>query len=247
MSRKKNKNSSTNTGRDETLHESMSAFMDGEANEFEYHRLLRECSSDDQLKHKWSRYHFISAHLRGEIHQGSASFRARANSGNQAGRDLLARVHAQLAEEGVPGFMAPVQQPVPQQAVTAGYETEIQRKHPDLRENGLIRKIGQVAIAASVALAVLVSSQLLNQPGPQTVTPQIAEQTQAQVPEFNGNYAPTEFNRIPSLNAEMAGIEDFNEAATDRLRRAVYQEFVGEPQQQIEIPVNFSVTRDSQQ
>ncbi len=247
MSRKNNKNSSTLTGRDETLHESMSAFMDGEASEFEYHRLLRECASDEQLKRKWSRYHFISAHLRGEIHQGSASFRAKANSGAQTGRDFLARVHAQLAEEGVPGFTAPVQQPVPQQAVTAGSETEIRQKHSDQSEHGLIWKIGQLAVAASVALTVLLTSQLLNQPGPQTVTPQIAEQTQAQVPEFNGNYAPTEFNRIPSLNAEMAGIDDFNEVARDRLRRAVYQEFVGEPQEQIEIPVNFSVTRGNQQ
>jgi negative regulator of sigma E activity len=247
MSSKKSKNNSNNASRDETLHESLSAFMDGEASEFEYHRLLRECSSDGHLKQKWSRYHLLSAHLRGEIHQGSASFRARANSSSQAGRDLLARIHNQLAEEGVPGFTAAAQKIIPQQSTSAGPVAGKQQIQAELRESTLIWKIGQGAIAASVALAVIISSQFFDQSIPQSATNQIAEQIQAPVPEFNDNYAPTEFNRIPSLNAEMAGIEDFNEAARDRLRRAVYQEFVGEPQQQIEIPVNFSVTRENQQ
>ena len=249
MSNKNTKNGhKDNTGKS-GLDESLSAFMDGEASEFEFHRLLRECSNSGALKQKWSRYHFLSAHLRGEIHQGSASFRAKAGSSERLGHDLLSRIHTQLAEEGVPGFQASEQETPQSQLVTGTAEQTKHQAQANSSSYGyLFWKTGQGAIAASVALAVIVSAQLLNQDKAQEEAMAIAEQVpQSGEVLFNGNYAPTEFNRIPRLNASMSGIEDANAAPQDRLRRAVYQEFVGETQEQVEIPVNFSITREIQQ
>ncbi len=249
MSNKSTKNGhKDNTGKS-GLDESLSAFMDGEASEFEFHLLLRECSNEGALKQKWSRYHFLSAHLRGEIHQGSASFRAKAGSSERLGHDLLSRIHNQLAEEGVPGFQATEQEAQQSQVLSRTAEqTESQPQTARTAYSHLFWKTGQGAIAASVALAVIISAQLLNQDLAQEASMVVAEQTpQPGEVLFNGNYAPTEFNRIPRLNASMTGVDDLNAASQDRLRRAVYQEFVGETQAQVEIPVNFSVNRELQQ
>jgi len=61
------------------------------------------------------------------------------------------------------------------------------------------------------------------------------------VPEFDDAYSPSEFSRVPRLNTEFAGTESLNEAGRVRLRQAVFQEFVGEPQESVEVLVNFNV------
>jgi sigma-E factor negative regulatory protein RseA len=48
----------------DTLHESLSALMDGEATELELRRILK--SEDESLEERWHRYHLASAALRGE-------------------------------------------------------------------------------------------------------------------------------------------------------------------------------------
>jgi negative regulator of sigma E activity len=248
MSSKNMKNGHKNNTGKSGLDESMSAFMDGEASEFEFHRLLRECSNDGALKQKWSRYHFLSAHLRGEIHRGSASFRAKAARSERLGHNLLSRIHNQLAKEGVPGYQTSEQETQVKLEVSRTAEqpkSQSQATRPTFSH--LFWQTGQGAIAASVAVAVIISSQLLNQDIVQDTSMAASEQTsQSGEVLFNGNYAPTEFNRIPRLNASMSGINNMNASSQDRLRRAVYQEFVGETQEQIEIPVNFSVTRELQ-
>ena len=50
----------------ETLRESMSAVIDGEADEFEVRRVLDEIEHDDEMREKWHRYHLLGAVLRGE-------------------------------------------------------------------------------------------------------------------------------------------------------------------------------------
>lgn len=50
----------------ETLRESMSAAIDGEADEFEVRRVLDEIEHDDELREKWHRYHLLGAAMRGE-------------------------------------------------------------------------------------------------------------------------------------------------------------------------------------
>ena len=52
---------------------------------------------------------------------------------------------------------------------------------------------------------------------------------------------PSEFNFIPQLYTEYSEVELLDEVARIRLRQAVFQDFVGEPQESIELPVNFNV------
>jgi len=50
----------------ERLKESMSAVVDGEADEFELRRVLDEVAHNPELLQTWERYHAIGAHLSGE-------------------------------------------------------------------------------------------------------------------------------------------------------------------------------------
>jgi len=91
---------------------------------------------------------------------------------------------------------------------------------------------------------VLIAGGTLNPSGPLGTEMQRADQseiTENSMPEFNDAYSPSEFSRVPQLNTELAGTESTDEAARVRLRQAVFQEFVGEPQESIELPVNFNV------
>ena len=56
------------TEQSETLKESLSALMDGEANELEVHRLMQSLESDRQgdLRESWQRYHLTSSAIKGE-------------------------------------------------------------------------------------------------------------------------------------------------------------------------------------
>jgi len=50
----------------EQLKESLSAVMDGEADEFEIRRVLNEAENDPELRGVWERYHLVSSVMRGE-------------------------------------------------------------------------------------------------------------------------------------------------------------------------------------
>ncbi len=50
----------------EKLKQALSALIDGEANEIEVHRLLREFGSDESLKGSWTTYEQIRAVIRGD-------------------------------------------------------------------------------------------------------------------------------------------------------------------------------------
>ncbi len=61
----------------EKLKESLSAVVDGEADEFELRRVLDEIGKDETLAVSWERYHIIGATLRGERPRTSAGMRER--------------------------------------------------------------------------------------------------------------------------------------------------------------------------
>ena len=91
---------------------------------------------------------------------------------------------------------------------------------------------------------MLIVGGALNSKMPQETELQLTAQSdilEDMVPEFDDTYSPSEFSRLPQLNTEFAGTELLDEAARVRLRRAVFQEFVGEPQEFLELPVNFNV------
>jgi sigma-E factor negative regulatory protein RseA len=50
----------------EQLKESLSAVMDGEADEFEIRRVLNETANDSELRGVWERYHLVRSVMRGE-------------------------------------------------------------------------------------------------------------------------------------------------------------------------------------
>ncbi len=74
----------------EKLRESLSAVMDGEADEFELRRVLNEIDQDPELRALWDRYHEASAALKRERSRGSGQLRDRvweALDGGQMGAE----------------------------------------------------------------------------------------------------------------------------------------------------------------
>lgn len=212
----------------EKLAESLSAMMDDEASEFEFRRVLKESAADTEVKYKWERYHMLSAVLRGDLDRHSVKPENRKHS------DLLSRIHEQLADEGVAGFSA--------SSRAEGVKTRSAEGAMEV----FMKRLGQGAIAASVAAAVLIGANSINSTVDVATQLELAAQEEPNnLPLFNDNYSPTQFSRVPRVDSELVGVADSDAAARDRLIQAVYQEFVGEPQESIELPVNFSITREA--
>jgi hypothetical protein len=69
----------------EQLKESLSAVMDGEADEFEIRRVLNEAADDSELRGVWERYHLVSSVIRGE---------GRKRGARTLGREFWAQIDA---------------------------------------------------------------------------------------------------------------------------------------------------------
>jgi len=222
----------------EKLKESMSALMDNEANEFEFRRVLKECENNEDLKLKWGRFHLLSAAIRGELDNSiNAGFSLKSvikeeSEGSIVRPDLLSRINAELDGMG-------------ENATSSSLVNKSDGGESTNRsQTGAFRRLGQGAIAASVAAIVLIAGGSLNPMMSQEVELRLAGQSEVledSVPEFDDAYSPSEFSRVPRLNTEFAGTESLNEAGRVRLRQAVFQEFVGEPQESVEVLVNFNV------
>lgn len=130
----------------EILDESVSAVMDGEADELELRRVLAAAGDDPQLRQRWARYQLA----RDVMHRQTVA----------PGLDLAARVSAALDAE--PAVTAAA--PAPAAAAAA----------PRPARWGL--QLGRLAVAASVTLAVLVGVRAVNEQGTAGVAPQIAQQ-----------------------------------------------------------------------
>lgn len=81
------------------LKESISALVDGETDDFDLRRVLKEAETSPAVRETWRRYHLIGAALRGELRDSNSS--AHDNSQSQGisqvtGNDLAARVRATL-------------------------------------------------------------------------------------------------------------------------------------------------------
>jgi sigma-E factor negative regulatory protein RseA len=75
----------------EQLRESLSAVMDGEADEFEIRRVLDEAATDPELRGVWERYHLMRSVMRGEGH------------GRTRTEVLTSRLWAQIEREDATG------------------------------------------------------------------------------------------------------------------------------------------------
>ncbi|NJN52466.1 MAG: sigma-E factor negative regulatory protein [Gammaproteobacteria bacterium] len=107
------------------LKESLSAVVDGEADEFELRRVLDETGRNPELLASWRRYHAIGALIRGEV-TGGSSF----------ARTSLNRVWAGLARGEAAADPA------------SGARF-------DMASSSWVRRLAGTAVAASVALGVI--------------------------------------------------------------------------------------------
>ena len=234
----------------EKLQESLSALMDNEASEFEFRRILKESEVNPDLKKKWERYHMLSASIRGEldsrVNAGFAVMQSESGKSEESRPGLLSRINAEL--DGIDRVEGAGASASPSSSVNQTGRENIESSI----HSGAFKRFGQGAIAASVAAVVLIAGGVLNPSVPLgtelgseiAAQMELAEQSEVleeSVPKFDDAYSPSEFSRVPQLNTEIAGAELTDEAARVRLRQAVFQEFVGEPQESLELPVNFNV------
>ena len=119
----------------EQLKESLSAVMDGEADEFEIRRVLDEATSDAELRGVWERYHLIGSVLRGEGRTPSASSVTRGLSAPDS-RSFWARIDADGDNPDDVEAMLVDSEPAP--------------------ANRWMQRIVGVAVAAGVAAAVVI-------------------------------------------------------------------------------------------
>ncbi len=116
----------------EGVRESLSAFMDGEATELEIQRVLRD-SSDAELRATWTRYHLT--------------------------RSAMQELHSGVSVEGTLDFATGVMTALEESATDASGAVTAPEPR---RVNGLLRPFASLAIAASVAGAVVVGGQWLD-------------------------------------------------------------------------------------
>lgn len=147
----------------EQLRESLSAVMDGEADEFEIRRVLNEASRDASLFATWERYHLIGDVIAGR-HTGAPSA-----SPEDAAAEAQARVSARDVIWAALGDQDATAKP---EGALAAIEVEAPRRAATSGRTGLFAGLG---VAAAVALGVVV---LFSRPGEApTQAPVLAEAT----------------------------------------------------------------------
>ncbi len=117
----------------ERNNESLSALMDGEADELEVRRILNQLDSDDELRDKWKNYHLMGSLMRDESFDSV---------------DLTQGINSALD-----GEMAP----------SAGNDSDVSERPAEVVANtaktAWYKPLTSVAVAASVTLAVLLGVQ----------------------------------------------------------------------------------------
>lgn len=157
----------------EQLKESLSAVMDGEADEFEIRRVLNEAAEDSELRGVWERYHLVRSVMRGE---------GRKLGARTLGREFWEQIDADTV------------------AVTS--ETAPDDSEPDTRSSTTRRtwnqRIAGVAVAAGVAAAVVVgfglggSDRQVATPNAQVAQVQPSELQTASVALVDGEEQPSD-------------------------------------------------------
>lgn len=140
----------------EKLKESLSAVIDGEADEFELRRVLDEMNRDEVLALSWERYHVIGSVLRGER--------------TAIGVGMRDRVWAELQSDSDEG------------ASLSGIDAQIVAREVPETSDG--RRLWMpVAVAATMALAVMVGYlgySRFDQPAPTSASVLVDEPLNAQ-------------------------------------------------------------------
>ncbi len=184
------------------LAESLSALMDNQASELEIQRLLKALDASPELKSTWSRYQIASAGLKGELPVIASS-------------DFAARVSAAIDAE---------------ETYTLNPQAALQPEVNQADSGNVIamplrwwQQAGRVAVAASVAGALIVGVQQY-----QTVAPQTAEfavNTAVSAPvaatETKAANLPSGIN-APALSARTVAVQSGYESRPQENRRVMF-------------------------
>lgn len=185
------------------LAESLSALMDNQASELELQRLLKALEADPELKSTWSRYQIASAGLKKDLPVMASS-------------DFATRISAAIDAEETYSLQPQV---APQQAsnqTTSGNVIAMPLRW--------WQQAGRVAVAASVAGALIVGVQQY-----QTVAPQTAEfaaNTPVTTPAAVNNETkaanlPSGIN-APALSARTVALQSGYESRPQENRRVMF-------------------------
>lgn len=131
------------------LKESISALVDGETDDFDLRRVLKEAETSPAVRETWRRYHLIGAALRGELRGDTGS--STHGASQTVGHDLAARVRATLSHPSESSG----EQSMPAAAVAAGVSGAAGTPAVARWWEGA----GKASIAATVALGVLLGVQ----------------------------------------------------------------------------------------
>lgn len=200
------------------LAESLSALMDNQASELELQRLLKALDADAELRSTWSRYQIASAGLKGDIPVLASS-------------DFASRVSAAIEAEET--YSAPaISKSVSDQTYVAGSNVVAM----PLR---WWQQAGRVAVAASVAGAVILGVQQYQTPGVNPADMGGAG-TMAAAPapavETKAANLPSGIN-APALSARTVAVQSGYESRPQESRRVMFV-----PRQQVAPVYNEDVS-----
>lgn len=168
----------TETSLQQTLKESLSALVDGQATDLEMRRVLRESESNGELRRLWGRYQMVSAAIRKEVPPVIPV-------------DLTAGIWAAIEAED--------------EAKATASHTSVTATQPEQQaESRWWSSIGKVAVAASVAGAVIFTSQFAGQSTPDAPAVAVAAPAASSVATLPVGYGSSEVSaRTVSANSTL--------------------------------------------
>lgn len=184
------------------LAESLSALMDNQASELEIQRLLKALDASPELKSTWSRYQIASAGLKGELPViASSDFASRISAAIDAEETYTLKPQAALQPEG-------------NQADSGNVVVMPLRWW---------QQAGRVAVAASVAGALIVGVQQYQTVAPQTAEFAVNNAVSAPVAatETKAANLPSGIN-APALSARTVAVQSGYESRPQENRRVMF-------------------------
>ncbi len=181
------------------LAESLSALMDNQASELELQRLLKALQSDPELKSTWSRYQIASAGLKGDIPVlATSDFASRVSAAIEAEETYSLNVTAEQFNSAAAASSVAVTQSWWQQA-------------------------GRVAVAASVAGAIILGVQQYQTPGADldAMTAGGIAAAPVPTPEAKAANLPSGIN-APALSARTVAVQSGYESRPQESRRVMF-------------------------
>lgn len=195
------------------LYESLSALIDNEASELEVHRVLAESERDAALRTRWHRYQLARSAMKGELVSSWMGDISDAVRRSVAGLNMDTEAQA----DG------------PETAAESGTNTTTES--PSRRLTGWQAHVGRLAIAASVAGAVLFGAQQANLVAQQTEPGlDVAEQA---MPVDSDAEAPVADIALPPVNLQTVG-GNLGQPQSNRLPQQTYMYSPTLQQQQLQ-------------